>query len=225
MRLLRGRAADVAADRAATRALFDAAGEGEAGFRAWTPHRQVAFGRRDARSDGYEAAAAAAGARGFRPVERDVGGRAVAYDGGVVAFAHAVPLEDGRRGITDRYEAATATLRGALSSLGAAVEAGEPPASFCPGDHSLRVRGGGKVAGVAQRVRPDAALVGGCVVVRASPSLAAVLDAVYDALGVPFDPESVGSVAAGGGPDDPSRVAGALADAFAPAPDRVDRID
>jgi lipoate-protein ligase A len=224
MRVLRGRAADPAADRAATRALLDAAADGDAGVRAWIPHRQVAFGRRDVGSDGYGAATAAARDRGFPPVERDVGGRAVAYDGDVVAFVRAVPLADGRRGITDRYAAATATLEEALSSLGAAVADGEPTGSFCPGEHSLRVAGGGKVAGVAQRVRPDAALVGGCVVVRAAPALVDVLEAVYAALGVPFDPESVGSVAAAGGPRDPARVARAVEAAFAPAPDRVERL-
>jgi lipoate-protein ligase A len=224
MRVLRGRATEPAADRAATRTLLDVAATGESGFRAWTPSRQVAFGRRDVGSDGYGAAAEAARVRGFPPLERDVGGRAVAYDGDVVAFAHAVPVGDDGRGIAERYAAATETVGSALASLGAAVATGEPPDSFCPGDHSLRVRDGGKVAGVAQRVRRDAALVGGCVVVRSAPELRDVLDAVYDALGVPFDAGSVGSVAAAGGPADPDAVVGALEAAFAPAPDRVERV-
>jgi hypothetical protein len=37
-----------------------------------------------------------------------------------------------------------------------------------------------------------------------------VLRAVYDALSVPFDPESVGGVASAGGPDDPLQVARAV---------------
>ena len=41
-----------------------------------------------------------------------------------------------------------------------------------------------------------------------------MLDPVYEALGVPFDPESVGSVARGGGPADSERVCRALEDAF-----------
>ena len=222
--LLRGRASDPEADRAVTARMVDAAADGEAGVRAWTPHRQVAFGRRDVRADGYADARAAARERDCSPVERDVGGRAVAYDDGVVALAHAVPV-DGERGITARYESATASLESALSSLGTVLARGEPPDAFCPGRHSLRVPGGGKVAGVAQRVRRDAALVGCCVVVRADPDLVDVLDAVYAALDVPFDPGGVGSVAAAGGPDDPVAVARALEVAFAADPDRIERVD
>jgi lipoate-protein ligase A len=222
--LLRGRASDPDTDRATTARMVDAAADGEAGVRAWSPHRQVAFGRRDARADGYAAARAAARERGFRPVERDVGGRAVAYDGGVVAVAHAVPV-GGERDIAARYESATATLESALSSLGATVERGEPPNAFCPGQHSLRMSDGGKVAGVAQRVRRDAALVGCCVLVRTDPALVDAFDAVDAALDVPFARDSAGSVAAAGGPDDPEAVARALEAAFSPDPDRIERVD
>ena len=246
MRVLRGTAGDPDADRERTAALLAAAGDGTAGLRVWTPARQVAFGRRDARAEGFDRAERIAADRGFRPVERDVGGRAVAYAGETLAFAHAVPLGgdvaasdpagdegvgDARESIGGRYDRAVETVVDALRGLGAEVVAGEPPASFCPGDHSVRVAGGGKVAGIAQRVRADAALVAGCVVVAPGDAreIAAVSDAVYDALGVPFDPETVGSVAAAGGPDDPERVARALEDAFVGGPwgdgsRRVERI-
>ena len=177
--------------------------------------------------------------RGFRPIERDVGGRAVAYAGETIAFAHAIPLDGGdaagsgsRGSIGERYDRAVETVLEALRGLGADVAAGEPASSFCPGDHSVRVAGGGKVSGIAQRVRADAALVAGCVVVSPDDAreIAAVSDAVYDALGVEFDPETVGSVAAAGGPGDPERVARALEDAFVDGPwgdgsRRVERID
>lgn len=238
MRVLRGTASDPDADRGRTAALLAAAGGGTPGLRVWTPTRQVAFGRRDAREDGFERAERIAANRGFRPVERDVGGRAVAYAGETIAFARAVPLDgDGASGagsrgsIAERYDRAVETVVGALRGLGADVVADEPAASFCPGDHSVRVAGGGKVSGVAQRVRTDAALVAGCVIVSPGDAraIAAVSDAVYDALDVPFDPETVGSVAAAGGPDDPRRVARALEDAFVDGPwgdgsRRVERI-
>jgi lipoate-protein ligase A len=227
MRVLRGVAGDIDSDRERTAALLAAASDGTTGLRVWTPPRQVAFGRRDARAEGFDRAEKIAADRGFRPVERDVGGRAVAYAGETLAFAHAIPLNggdaarDGSSGsIAGRYDRAVETVVDALRELGADVVAGEPPASFCPGDHSVRVAGGGKVAGIAQRVRADAALVAGCVVVAPGDAseIAAVSDAVYDALGVPFDPETVGSVATGGGPDDPERVARALEDAFVDGP-------
>jgi len=126
----------------------------DAGSSVWTPPRQVAFGRRDAREPGFGRAKRLAAERGFEPIERD-GGRAVAYPGDTLAFAHALPLVDGRgfESIPDRYERAIETVIRALRSLGAEVSTGEPPESFCPGDHSIRVAGGGKVAGIAQRVR------------------------------------------------------------------------
>jgi len=209
MRVLSGRAATVAADRERTRAMLDRTGEtGEPAVRVWTPHRQVAFGRREAAESGYDRAVAAASERGFEPVERRVGGRAVAYTGSTVAFAHAVPVEDPRTGLADRYDAASERLRLALSTLGVDAVPGEPSDAFCPGSHSLQCAG--KIVGIAQRVRTDAALVAGCIVVADRDEIASVLAAVYDALGRPFDPESVGSVAAAGGPSDPARVVDAV---------------
>ena len=155
-----------------------------------------------------------------------MGGRAVAYTGATLSFGVAVPTGDGRGSIDSRYETAIGTLRDALRDLGADVVRGEPPAAFCPGDHSLRVAdgaegaSGGKVAGLAQRVRADAALVAGVLVASADDPdpIARVTDRVYDALDVPFDPESVGSVADAGGPDDPDAVARAVEAAFVEGP-------
>ncbi|GAB6860543.1 lipoate--protein ligase family protein [Haloplanus litoreus] len=205
MRVLRGRAATADADRERTGAMLARTGEtGEPAVRVWTPGRQVAFGRREAAESGYDRARAAARERDFLPVERRVGGRAVAYTGTTLAFAHAVPVTDARTGLAERYEETTERLRRALSNLGVETAVGEPPESFCPGTHSLQ--SGGKLVGVAQRVRTDAALVAGCVLVTDREELASVLAAVYDALDQPFDPQSVGSVAAAGGPADPDRV-------------------
>ena len=205
--VLRGRAGDVDADRAVTRRLVTEAGEvGEPALRVWYPHRQVAFGRRDARSEGYPAARRHAEQRGFAPIERGVGGRATAYigAGSTLAFARAEPVADARSGLTERYERTLDVLREALDGLGVEARRGEPPDSFCPGDHSLQAAG--KLVGLAQRVRQDVALVAGILNVRDHGAVAAVLEPVYDALDVPFDPESVGSVARAGGGTDPERV-------------------
>ncbi|MFC7070436.1 lipoate--protein ligase family protein [Halobaculum lipolyticum] len=215
MRVYRGRRGDRETDRAATAAMLAETGEsGVPALRVWAPGRSLAFGRRDARADGYARATAAAREHGFPPVERSVGGRAVAYAASTLAFARAVPLADARTGLNDRYESAVGTLVAALRDAGADVERGEPPASYCPGDYSVRVAGGGKVAGIAQRVRGDSALVSGCVTVAERGPIRAVLRPVYDALAVPFDPDSVGSVARAGGPDDPAAVRDALEAGF-----------
>ena len=221
MRVYRGWTDRPQTDRELTDRLVDGAADGVPGVRVWAPPRQIAFGRRDARASGYDRAKRAAERAGFRPVERDVGGRAVAYTGDTLAFAVAVPTDGEREGIDERYTSAARTVRSALRELDASVVEGEPSRSFCPGAHSLRVADGGKLAGIAQRVRSDAALVAGCLIVTRSDAatIAETLDPVYDALAVEFDPGSVGSVAAAGGPSDTRRVARAIEQAFLDAVD------
>jgi lipoate-protein ligase A len=206
MRVLRGRADSPVADRDATAAMLERTAEtGEPAVRSWRPHRQIAFGRRDSRTDDYDVAKRVARACNFDPVERSVGGRAVAYTGNTVAFATAVPLADMRVGMDERYDETTRAVQRALWRLGVPARRGEPEASFCAGDYSLQCDG--KLVGVAQRVRKNAALVSGVVVVRDREEIAGVLDPVYAALDVPFDRDSVGSVAGAGGTGDPDEVA------------------
>lgn len=183
-------------------------------LRVWQPGRQLAFGRRDRRADGYDSARDAAVSHEFPPIERSVGGRAVAYAEPTLAFAYAVPTDDARRGLDARYEEAVDRTITALTDCGARVKRGEPADAYCPGDYSVRASDGGKIAGIAQRVRDDAALVAGSVTVAAHEPIRAVLTDVYDALAVPFDPQSVDSVAAAGGPDEPTPVRRALERAF-----------
>jgi lipoate-protein ligase A len=205
MRVLRGRAASVDADRDVTAEMLTTVGETrEQAVRVWHPHRQVAFGRRDSGEVGYEAARDAARDHGFPPVERRVGGRAVAYADTTLAFAFAEPVADLREGLDERYERATAAVERALRDVGVDAERGEPDDAFCPGTHSLQ--SDGKLVGIAQRVRSDAALTAGVVVVDDREAIAAVLADVYGALGLPFAPDSVGSVARAGGDGDPEAV-------------------
>lgn len=224
MRVLRGRAVTRRADRAATAAMLDTVGDcGEPAVRVWTPYRQVAFGRRDTHETGYEGACRVAEEHGFTPVERSVGGRAVAYTGSTLAFALALPIEDPRRGMDERYERVRDRIQRALRRVGVPTRQGEPADSFCPGTHSLQYHG--KLAGIAQRIRSDAALVAGVVIVDDHLAIAGVLDPVYEALGVPFDPDSVGSVARAGGRVE--AVAGEIESALIgdrdPRTERVDR--
>lgn len=215
MRVVRGALPDVDRDRQVTRRVVDmVASDGDPVLRAWTPPRQITFGRRDAAETGYERARELARERGYEPVERSVGGRAVAHTGSTVAFASVVSTDEGRSGIQSRYVDATERLERALRSIGAEVRRGEPAASFCPGTHSLQ--NGGKVAGLAQRVRDRTAVVGGYLAVTEADAaaIARVLDPVYEALGVAFDPATVGSVEGAGGPADVDLVIGAIEDAF-----------
>ena len=202
MRVLKGRAGSIERDREVSGDLRAWVGEHrEPAVRVWAPHRQVAFGRIDATEPGYEAARAAASDRGFPPVERDVGGRAVAYTGATtLAFARFEPIEDLRKGLDERYERMTVDIRRALRRLGVPAERGEPPGAFCPGQHSLQRDG--KLVGIAQRVGRASAVTSGICIVDDHEELADVLGAVYDALEVEFDPDTVGSVARAGGTAD-----------------------
>ncbi|MFB6267812.1 MAG: lipoate--protein ligase family protein [Halodesulfurarchaeum sp.] len=222
MRVLRGRGQTPAEDTEQSRRVLGwVAANDEPAIRVWRPHRQVAFGRRDSNARGYGAARAAARARGFTPVERSVGGRAVAYTGRTLAFARFEPVDDPRTGIDARYASMEADVTEALSAVGVSARPGEPPNSFCPGAHSLQREG--KLCGLAQRVTADAAFVGGILIVADHEAVGAVLAEVYDALSVPFDPTTVDSVKRAGG--DVDRLPGVLEDRLVgDAPVRVDRI-
>ncbi|MBX0322795.1 lipoate--protein ligase family protein [Halomicroarcula sp. F13] len=209
MRLLRGRTSDYERDYERTREMVaGVADDATPALRVWTPHRQVAFGRRDRRAGGYDRAREAAESRGYPVLERAVGGRAVAYTGTTVAFALAEPVDGGRGDIGGRYDRVSAAVQRALGDVGVDAVEGEPPDSFCPGTHSLQADG--KIAGLAQRVRQNVALTAGIVVVCDHDAVAAVLDPVYEALAVPFDPDAVGSVSRAGGRGDPDTVVEAL---------------
>lgn len=212
MRVLRGRDKTIEADRERTETMAGRVAEtGEPALRVWTPHRQVAFGRRDTHEAGHDRACALARERGYPPVERSTGGRAVAYTGSTLAVVYAEPDPD-RTAIQARYDAATERYIRALDAVGVDAHRGEPDHSFCPGTHSLSAAG--KLVGLAQRVRRDIAVTAAVVVVRDDGPIAEVLSPVYDALGLPFDPTTVDSVAAAGGPAQPDAVAAAVIDAY-----------
>ena len=68
------------------------------------------------------------------------------------------------------------------------------PGEYCPGDYSVNVGGRRKVAGLAQRVRGRRYLIGINLTVGDAQPLRAVLTDVYAALGLAFDPATVGEV-------------------------------
>lgn len=213
MRVYRGRADDVVADAQVTEDMLARAVEsGERGLRVWRPDRKLAFGRRDVQAEGYQRAREIAIDHGFPPIERRTGGRAVAYTDTTVSFAITEPIDDLRSGATERYDSATATLQRALWRLGTPVQRGEPADTFCPGNHALSWHG--KIAGLAQYVQSGAALVGGVVIVQDHTEIGAVLDRIYDALTVPFDPDTVGSIERVDGRADPEQVMRTIEDAF-----------
>ncbi len=205
MRVRRGRGAELATDAQLTRALVeDAVTDDEPYLRVWRPPQQCSFGRRDTSAEGYAIARSKAARRGFPPAERETGGHAVAVTPATVAIALATSVQDHRSNIRERYESVIQPTQRALWRLGVPAQRGEPPDSFCPGSSSLQWRG--KLAGFAQRVEREVALVSGVVLVRDHDAIASVLDPVYSALDIAFDPGTVGSVARANGRTDPETV-------------------
>ncbi|MFB6112095.1 MAG: biotin/lipoate A/B protein ligase family protein [Halobacteriaceae archaeon] len=213
MRVLRGRAETREADGAVTGELLETAAETEeVGLRVWRPHRQLAFGRRDTRRNGYERARLAAEERGFPPIVRRVGGRACAYTGRTVAFVRAEPVADARSGLTERYEAVSEAVQRACWRLGVPAQRGEPPNAFCPGGHSLSADG--KLVGIAQRVTGGAAMVAGTLIVEDHEAIGGVLEPVYDALDLDLDPATVSSLSKAGGRTEWPTIRATLEDAL-----------
>jgi len=226
MRAYRGRAGDPDADGEFTaRIAKRAADDGEVGLRVWRPGAHCSFGRRDTTHDGYPDAFAAAVEHGFPPRVRRVGGHPVVFTDSTVAVALALPIDDIRDGVTDRYEEVASAVQRALWRLGVPAQRGEPDGAFCPGTPSLQWTG--KLAGFAQRIQRNVALVSGVVIVDDHGTIADVLDPIYEALELHFAPETVGSIERAGGRVDPraavQRIEESLTDDRDAAIERVDQ--
>jgi lipoate-protein ligase A len=171
-----------------------ARGELPATLRLYRPGPTVAFGRLDALRAGYGAAAAAAAEHGFTPVLRSPGGHAAAYDAGTVGFDLVLPNASVVEGVQDRFRDTSQALARALTELGVDARVGPVPGEYCAGDYTVNARGARKLVGTAQRAIRGAALLGGFVTVSGSARLRAVLEPVYAALAIDWDPASLGAV-------------------------------
>ena len=172
-----------------------ARGELPAMLRVYRPRATVAFGRLDALRSGYRAAAAAARERGFEPVLRSPGGRAAAYDDGTAAFDLVVPADTIVQGVQDRFRDTSDAIAEALGSLGVDARVGEVPGEYCRGAYTVNAGGRVKLVGTAQRAIRGGALLAGFVTVEGAERLRAVLEPVYAALEIEWDPATVGDVA------------------------------
>ena len=187
---------DPAFDAAVSRATLErvAAGELPETLRVARPGRVVAFSKRDLLSPGYERAEAAARAAGFGSVLRLAGGRAAVFHEGTIELAHAVPDPDPRPTIHERFEAEAELLARALRRLDVDSRVGEVPGEYCPGRWSVNEDGERKLAGIGQRVIHGGAHVGTVLVAEDASSIRAVLEPVYEALGLAWEPATVGAV-------------------------------
>ncbi len=175
-------------------ALAVGAGEMPETLRLHETSDVVAFGRRDAVSPGYRQAVAAARDLGFVAVERLAGGRAAVFHDGTLGFSWAIPAVDPRAGVQERFSRVAELMAAAFRRLGADARIGEVTGEYCPGAFSVNVAGAYKVMGVGQRLVRGAAHIGGVVVVSDSARLRSVLDPVYAALGIEWNPSTAGAL-------------------------------
>jgi octanoyl-[GcvH]:protein N-octanoyltransferase len=186
-----------ALDAGISRALLQrvAAGELPATLRLARPAPAVVFGKQDTLDPGYATAARAAREADFEPILRLAGGRAAVFHEQTIALAHALPDPAPRQGIHARFEATAELIAAALRRLELDARVGEVPGEYCPGVYSVNVAGERKLAGIGQRLIAGASYMGGVLVAAGSARVREVLVGVYDALGLDWDPATVGAVA------------------------------
>jgi octanoyl-[GcvH]:protein N-octanoyltransferase len=134
-------------------------------LRLYRPEPTVAFGQRDAKLPGFDAAAQACRDRGFEPLIRKAGGRAAAYHRGCLVVDHIEPRADAIAGAKARFSHYGELLAESLRSLGVLAAVGE-----IPGEYSS------------------------VIVVEDSGPLRDVLTDSYAALGLEWSPATAGSV-------------------------------
>ncbi len=189
---------DPALDAAVSRAVMLRVADGELPetLRIARPGTTVVFAKRDAVAEGYDDAARAARAHGFHATLRLAGGRAAVFHDGTMEIGHALPEEEPRNGIHERFERTAGRLARALGTLGVDARVGEVPGEYCPGRYSVNARGAVKLAGIGQRVVAGGSHTGVVLVVSGEGRINDVLRPVYDALGIEWAPEVTGSVEA-----------------------------
>jgi octanoyl-[GcvH]:protein N-octanoyltransferase len=187
---------DPALDAAVSRAVMHRVAQGALPetLRLARPAAVVAFAKRDALSPSYERALGAAQAAGFGAILRLAGGRAAVFHEGTLELAHAVPDPDPKPGIHERFEATATLMARALRELGVDARVGEVPGEYCPGRWSVNAAGSRKLAGIGQRVVAGGSHTGAVIVVHGAERVREVLERVYKALELQWDPRTVGAV-------------------------------
>ncbi|ACL40025.1 conserved hypothetical protein [Pseudarthrobacter chlorophenolicus A6] len=167
-------------------------------LRLYRPAPTVAFGQRDTRLPGFEAAAQACRDNGFEPLVRRAGGRAAAYHQGTLVVDHIEPDDDAIAGSKSRFGYFGELFADALRRVGVHAAVGEIPGEYCPGEFSVHGTAAAdgsriKLVGTAQRVVAGGWLFSSVIVVEDSAPIRKVLTDSYAALGLDWDPATAGA--------------------------------
>ena len=132
-------------------------------------------------------------------VRRDLPLLEIALGDDVAVHLHEHLLDDlRRRGLRGRRRLRGLTPGGsaagrALGRLGVDARVGEVPGEYCPGRWSVNAGGERKLAGIGQRIVAGGAHVGTVLVAEDGASVGRVLEPVYRALELEWDPATVGA--------------------------------
>ncbi len=184
-------------DTAISKLILDRVSDGDmpATMRIYTPGREVAFGKRDTVTKQYPAAVRAAHEAGFSAVERLAGGRAAVFHEQTIAFSIAIPDDDPRTAIRERFTEMSNLIVDSFWRLGIETQVGEVQGEYCPGEYSINHAGRIKVMGVGQRLARRATHVGGVIAVANTDLLLRALIPVYRALEIEWRPSTTGTLA------------------------------
>lgn len=168
-------------------------------LRIYRPEPTVAFGQRDRKLPGFEAAEQACRRNGFEPMVRRAGGRAAAYHHGSLIVDHIEPDADPIRESQARFSAFAELYAQALEAAGVQPRIGPLADEYCYGEHSvhgvhpaqadLRV----KIIGTAQRQIATGWLFSSSIIVEDGAAIRRVLSEVYAAMELPWDPLTAGA--------------------------------
>lgn len=175
-------------------------------LRVYAPRPTVAFSRRESLMPSFAAAQEAARDHGFAPVIRLAGGRAVAYDESCLVIDLVTPSD---RHMANElvFDVVSESMRRVLVDLGVDARVGAVPREYCAGPHSVNARAEVKLVGIAQRVTRGARLVTASVALGPAMRLRSVVDAVYAAMSLDWDPETFGTLAGEGVQASPEELA------------------
>jgi octanoyl-[GcvH]:protein N-octanoyltransferase len=163
-------------------------------LRVYRPTPTLAFSRRESLLPGYDEAARMALARGFEPIIRPAGGRAVALDEGWFVVDIITAEKAGRLDNTEVFLCHGRAFVGQLRAWGVDAELGPVEGEYCPGDHSINARRAVKIVGTAQRVVSRARLFSASIPVAISDDVSDVLAEANGLLGLEWNPETLGSL-------------------------------
>ena len=106
-----------------------------------------------------------------------------------------MPAADSLAGMHERFASDAELYADALRRFGIDARVGEVPGESCPGASSVNAAGRRKLIGAAQRAVRGGWLLSTVVVIDTATRVRRVLESVYAALELEWDPSTVGAVA------------------------------